>query len=438
MSIQKAGTVVIVGRMNVGKSTLFNRLAENVKSITLDYAGVTRDFIKDVVGWKDYRFDLIDSGGINLRKTQDPLLKKVQESVIRLLDKADVILFVVDGAVGLVPEDRELSRYLHKTGKPVVVAINKTDTKHAKEHNYEFEQLGHSVIVPISASHGLGINDLLDQIVEKLPKKSSESEKESAYKVVFLGKPNVGKSSLLNSLLQEERSIVSNMPGTTREAVSESIQFYKESIQLTDTPGIRRKRAIDENLETLMVKSAMYALKNSDIVVLLIDGSQSVLVDQELKLAFYAFTEQYKGLILLVNKSDLMTDTHKEDLERHFKQYQHLIKRIPVLYISVKNNKNVGRVLPLVQKVWNRYSQKFENAALTKLFLTNLQEKPLFHKKERLVIYNVKQTETAPITLTMKVNKPDWFGDSQLSFFEKLLRSEYDLEGAPIKFVVTK
>jgi GTPase len=437
--MSKANTVVIVGRTNVGKSTLFNRLSVTVKSITLDYPGVTRDFLKDRIEWRDTFFDLIDSGGIHLRKTQDPLFEKIREQVLALIESADLIIFMTDGVTGVVTEDREISKFLHKLGKPIIVAVNKIDTKEALEHIYEFEALGHQLTVPISAQHGIGIHDLLDGIIQKLPKKATGTPPEKpSYKVMLLGKPNVGKSSLMNALLKEERSLVSEIPGTTREAISEHIMFYKEAIKLTDTPGIRRKRSISGEIEPLMVKSSFNALKESDIVVLMIDGSEDSLVDQELKLAFYAFEQQYKALVIVINKQDLMTETSKKSLEMSFELYPQLIKIVPVLSISCITGKNVGRLLPLIDRVWSRYSQSFDDAAITRICVEALRKKPLFHSTKPLYVYRVKQIRTAPITLALEVNEPKWFGPSQLAFFENVLRSHYDIVGVPIKFVVRK
>lgn len=435
---QKA-MVMIVGRVNVGKSTLFNRISRRVKSITLDFEGVTRDFIKEEVVWRDALFDLIDTGGIHLRKSQDPLFEKIRTKVLDLVEQADVIVFMVDGTVGILPEDRELANYVHKLNKPVILVINKMDTKVAQERQYEFERLSFERTIPISAEHGKGMPDLLDGIVDVLPTAiSRKAETKPLYKIIMLGKPNVGKSSLMNVLLQEERALVSDVPGTTREALSEQITFYKEAIGITDVPGIRRKRAVTEELEQLMVKSAFYALKKSDIVLLLIDGSSHTLVDQELKLAFYVFQEHYKALILLINKQDLMTEESKANLEHCFDYYKHLIKKIPVLPISCKTGKNIGRVMPLVNKVWSRASRQFSDAELQQLFIQAIMEKPLYHKRMLLYIYKVRQVRAAPITIEMRVNESRWFGPSQLGFFENILRSEYDMIGIPIKFIVKK
>ena len=435
---QKA-QVMIVGRVNVGKSTLFNRLSRHVKSITLDFEGVTRDYLKEEVEWRDHIFDLIDSGGIHLRKSQDALFESIRKQVLDMVDQADVIVFMIDATVGILPEDRELAKYIHKLNKPVILIPNKMDSKKTLEHEHEFERLGFEHIVPISAEHGKGIPDFLDKVIELMPVEvSHKPEQKSLYRIMLLGKPNVGKSSLMNELLKQERALVSEIPGTTREALSEKVVFHKQAIGITDTPGIRRKRSVSGELEPLMVKSAFQAMRSSHIVLLLIDGSSHTLVDQELKLAFYVFKEQYKSLIVLVNKDDLVTDQSKAGLEHSFHYYKHLLDKVPILHISCKTGKNVGRVLPLINKVWERTSQKFDDAALQRLFIEALMEKPLHHKRMPLMIFKVRQVRSAPITIEMRVNESKWFGPSQLTFFENILRSEYDMIGVPVKFIIKK
>lgn len=436
--MKRVPSVVIIGRVNVGKSTLFNRLSERVKSITLDYRGVTRDFLKDRVHWKNSSFDLIDSGGIDLKKTGDEIFQKVKEIVIKLLEQADLILFVTDGTSGVTTDDRDISLFLRKFNKPVIVVVNKIDTKKARDNMYEFYSLNYDQVVFISAEHGLAINELLDAIIEKLPEKEIYEIQEPKVKVVFLGRPNVGKSSLLNVLLKQERAIVSDRPGTTREAISENIMFYKEAIEITDTPGIRRKRAIKDEIEPLMVKSSFQALRNSDIVILLIDGSENNIVDQELKLAFYAFYEQFKSLILLINKEDLMTERNKENLKNSFDLYSQLINNIPVLYISCKTGKNIGKILPLIKEVEERSRQQFLERDLTSLFIQALNKKPLYKQGELLKVFDVRQVKSLPMIIELMVNEPDWFGPSQIKYFENLMRKNYNLKGVPIKFIVKK
>lgn len=430
-------SVIIVGRMNVGKSTLFNRLSTSVKSITLDYAGVTRDFVRDSVTWRDCTFELIDSGGMSFHAQQDELLEQVRQRVVQLLDKGRLILFVADGIVGLLPEDRTIARILHKLGKPVIVVVNKTDSQVSEEHRHEFEQLGFSTVIPISAQHGININELLDAIVGHLPTCPSDEEK-PAFQVVFLGRPNVGKSSLMNCLLQEERLLVSDIPGTTREAVSENINFYRETIQLTDTPGIRKKKAIDGILEPLMVKSSLRAAKDTDIVALVIDAHEAAFVDQELKLAFYAFEQLHKSLLLIINKHDLMTPFATEELQRRLDYYKHLIDKVPVITTSCQSGKNVGKLLPALKELWQRTSQRFDDTEIDRIIKSALTKRPLYRAQQQLFVYRAFQVASAPITIVLEVNEPRWFEESQLNFFDNILRAEFSLQGVPIKFLVRK
>jgi GTP-binding protein len=432
----KLPQVVIVGRTNVGKSTLFNRLSENVKAIALDLEGVTRDFLRDTISWQGRSFDLIDTGGISLRKTQDPILKQARAVALSMIESADIVLFVVDGKAGLVNEDREIAQLLHKHGKTVFLVINKVDIKDAAENEYDFEGLGFSKSCFISAAHGKNIVDLLELIVEHLPAPLQVEVEEPAFKVMLLGKPNVGKSSLMNLLLQKERAIVSPEAGTTREALAERVTFYQEDILLSDTPGVRRMRSVTEPLEGMMVQSTMQALKGSDIVLLLIDASAETVVDQELKLAFYAFDSQYKALMILFNKYDLVDEGTKVRFDHALSEYDFFLKKIVTMNISCKTDKNVGKILPAVKELWERYSRKFNQNELTQLFKEASVRRPLYHNKNLLLFFSAHQISTAPITIVMHVNQPTWFGASQLAYFEKVLRQEYDLRGAPIKFIV--
>lgn len=430
--------VVIVGRMNVGKSTLFNRLSTDVKSLTLDYAGVTRDFLKDVVCWQGRCFELIDTGGISLRKTEDKILERVRLKALEVVQSADIVLFVCDASVGLLPEDREISKLLHSLAAHVVLVVNKVDTAAAKENQYDFERLGHETSVDISAHHGRGIAELLEAIVEVLPEKSGiVQEEDKSCKIVLLGKPNVGKSSLMNLLLKQERSIVTDQPGTTREPISEKIKFYKEDILLTDTAGVRKKRRVHEKLESLMVKTSFKALKDAQVALLLVDSSEGRLSDQELKLAFYAL-ENHKALMIVFNKQDLVNEEIAERMKFHLEPYKHLMKKVSMLRISCKTEKNVGRLMEKVQKLCARNAQTFSDDELTLLFKEALIRRPLYRNENLLRVRRVRQIGTAPITLLMIVNEPKWFGESQLAYFENQLRRKYDLEGVPIRFVTRK
>lgn len=431
--------VVIVGRMNVGKSTLFNRLSEDVKSLAFDYEGVTRDFVKDTVSWQSKSFELIDTGGIGIRKVSDPIAEQARQVVFTLLKDADLLLFVVDGKVGVLSEDLELASMLRTLNTPVVLCINKIDTKSAQMQKYEFEQLGFTDSVCLSAQHGSGIADLLECIVEKLPAYTKRVDtQESLCKIVILGKPNVGKSSLLNLLLHQERAIVADMPGTTREAISEKIRFFKEDIEVTDTPGLRRQRGIDEPLEGLMVRSALRALKDADIVLLVVDASEGRLADQELKLAFYAFKELHKGLIILFNKSDRVQEFSKETLQSSLDEYQHLIDKIEYLDISCKTGKNIGKILPLVAAVAERYTGDIAIDNVGIFIKEALFKKPLYRRNALVRLYDAKQVAHRPPTIALFVPIPEQWGPTQVGYLENRIRSATNLKGVPLKFLVRK
>lgn len=436
MKKTKIPQIVIVGRTNVGKSTLFNRLSENIKAIAFDLEGVTRDFLRETISWQGRSFELIDTGGVSLRKTQDPILVQARAIALSLIESADIVLFVVDGKLGLVTEDREIAKLLYKQNKTIILVVNKVDVKDAAQNMYEFESLGFSKNCYISAAHGKNIVDLLELIVINLPAPILIDVQEPSCKVMLLGKPNVGKSSLMNLLLQKERAIVSDVPGTTREALVDRVTFYQEDIQLADTPGVRRMRSVTEPLEGMMVQSTMHALKGSDIVLLLIDGSAQAVVDQELKLAFYAFDSQYKALIILFNKADLIDEAVKVRFDHALSEYDFFLKKIVTFSISCKTGKNVGKILPAVKELWERHSRQFNQNELTQLFKEASVRRPLYHNKELLVFYSAHQVSKAPITIVLHVNMPSWFGDSQLAYYEKTLRQKYDLRGVPIKFIV--
>lgn len=429
--------VALVGRTNVGKSTLFNRISSNAKSITMDVAGVTRDFIKDTVKFGDATFELVDTAGVSLKKRQDQLEEASRQKALEIIEEATVILLVVDGTVGLLSEDREIAKLLHKMGKNVIVTVNKSDVRITAEKAYEFDRLGFENVKLVSAQHDRGTQELLEDVVKLLGDTGSEKEDDVKYRVVLLGKPNVGKSSLMNLILKKERAIVADIPGTTREALTETVKFSKENIQFADTAGIRKKRSVEEGLETLMVKSSFEAVRQADIVLLLIDSSEGFISDQELKLAFYVFKEG-KALILLYNKQDLADEGTKASLEVDTEEYRFFLKKLESINISCKTGKNIGRILPLIDSVWQSYSQQFNGLEMYETFQKELQTRPLYRNRMQLMVKSVTQTKTAPPTILLKVNESAWFGPSQLAFFENILRRKYNLKSVPVEFLVRK
>jgi len=429
--------VALFGRTNVGKSTIFNRLVDQGKSLVFEREGVTRDPIKGYTSWQGRSFRLVDTGGVSLRKTDDPILSRAREQALAVLDEAVAVLFVCDCSVGLLPEDRELARVLHRSGKPIMLVANKADVRGAQEQLHEFQQLGFGEPLGLSAVHGKGFDELLDAIVAAMgPVGEQELPEQPRYRVVILGKPNVGKSSLTNLLLKQERSIVADQPGTTREPVKERFRFHSEDIELTDTPGVRRKRGVQDPLEQMMVTGAMSALAEADIVLLMIDATEGALVDQELKLAHYAFDQKGKSLALLVNKWDLADEYAKERLASSLEEHEHFFAKVPRLNISCKTGENIGKVIPLVQAVWERATQQFGGAELTFFFQEALRYKPLYRSGSMLKIKYAKQRSVAPLTIELSVNMPRFWGPTQFGFLENRLRHEFDLSGVPIKFII--
>ena len=436
-NMKKLHKVVVVGRANVGKSTLFNRLSSHIKSLTLDYAGVTRDFVSDVVTWNGKTFELIDTGGIQLQKSDDFLTEKVRLLALDVLSKASVILFVCDGTIGVTAEDRIIAKHIHKMGRPTLLLINKSDCKDTQLHLLEFERLGFKDTLEISAQHGIATGTLLHDILKQLPEDLPESFEEPSLRVALLGKPNVGKSSLMNCLAQEERSLVTDIPGTTREALHHTLSFYQETIQLTDTAGVRRKRSVSETLEEMMVKSSLQAVRDAHVVLLLLDAHEGQLSSQELKLAAFVF-ETGKALILVRNKADLITEENTQQWKGDADFYDHLLKKLEVMTISCKTGYNVGKLLPLIKEVAQRYQVRFSASELTVLFKNALEKSPLVRNQQHLKIYSAKQVAHMPPTIRLNVNEPQWFETSQLGFLENVMRKTYDLKSIPISFIPRK
>ena len=432
--MSKLVDIVLVGRTNVGKSTLFNRITHSKRSIVLDQEGVTRDCISEVATWNGITFNLVDTGGISLVKKQDYIATQIFNKVEKVVKNAAAVLFVCDVQSGITAEDQRIARRLHKLGCPVFVVVNKVENAETQMKVYEFERFGFKDIFPVSAQHAQGVGDLLDELVTIIREtKPEEDDKEITPRITLVGKPNVGKSSLINRLLDDDFAIVSSQEGTTREALHKKIQFNKSSFELVDTAGIRRKKSVDEGLETMMVQNSLQAVRKAHLVLLMMDAEDSQLSSQVLKLSQYAY-ENGSALILLINKSDLFNDTIIEKLDLSMLEYDFIMKKIEVLKISCLDGKNVGKVLPLVEKVWDRYTQRFSESFLSDIFIQQLFKTPLYKNGKLLSFYRAKQIGTAPIRIELIVAHPQFFSAMQYAFFENVLRKKVDLKGVPIMF----
>ncbi|MFH0897996.1 MAG: ribosome biogenesis GTPase Der [bacterium] len=433
--------VLLVGRTNVGKSTLFNRISNKKSSIVFEREGVTRDYVQELITWNDVTFKLVDTGGLSFTRKTSEIEAKVQKKVLDLLAQADLLLFVCDVKAGVTQDDVHIVRTLHKTKRPIFLLINKVDNQNAfAEHKFEFESLGIKEVFPVSSLHGIGIGQLLDHIIRTIPAPIQEEPAESKAKIVILGKPNVGKSSLMNLLTHQDRSIISAVPGTTREAITDHVYFCDELVQITDTAGVRRQSRVSDDLETLMVKSSLQSIRQADVVLLMIDASEGKISDQEVKLLAYTL-EQKKPVIVLYNKTDLLesNDYAKTLLDQSIDEYDFILKKTTQISISCLSKKNICKILGQVQKVLDRCKQPFDSGQLNELIKQEMQRKPLYHKRQLLKVFHIKHIKTAPTpTFAITVNHPEWFGPTQLGFVENVLRKNYDLKGCPVQFNLKK
>lgn len=427
--------VAIVGRPNVGKSTLFNRIVGIQKAIVHDIPGVTRDRLYADADWDGREFQVVDTGGLD-PDTKDYFLALVKDQIDVALDEADLILVVLDGKAGLMPQDKEVLDLLRKTNKPVLYAINKIDSAKHEIALYEFSQLGIEDVIMISASHGRNLDELLDKILEIIPEKKVTFEEEKHIRVSILGRPNVGKSTLLNKLSGKERMITSPVPGTTRDSIDCIIKHYKKDYLFIDTAGIRRKSKIDQRLEQISVSKAISTIERSDVVLLMIDGQQGP-THQDCRIA--DLIKSYgKGCIILLNKWDLVPqelvqtagvqDTVLENLKG--------IDFAPVLIISALNGKNVSKIFSIIEEVYKNLNTKINTNKLNN-YLQELMVKtpPPLSKGKETKIYYISQTNISPPTFVMFTNRTKGFPDHYKSFLENRFREKYDLEGVPIRFI---
>ena len=426
--------VAVVGRPNVGKSTFFNKVVGKRVSIVEDTPGVTRDRIYAEAEWSGVHFALIDTGGIE-PDSKDIILSQMREQAEVAMDTSDVILFMTDGKDGVTASDREVASMLMRTGKQVVLAVNKVDTAKLPEDFYDFYELGLGEPIPISAANMLNLGDLLDRIVESFPE-GAGTEEEDSIKLAMIGKPNVGKSSLINKLLGENRVIVSPIAGTTRDSIDTPFEKDGEKYLLIDTAGIRRKSKVNENIEKFSVIRAVAAIERCDVCLLMIDAQEGI-TEQDKKIAGIAH-EAGKGIVVVVNKWDLIekeTNTMNE-FRKHIARELTFMSYAPVVFISVLTGQIVNNVIKMAKYVAENRAMRVPTGRLNNLISDAIMMKqPPSDKGRRLKIYYVTQVGVKPPLFSFKVNSRPLMHFSYARYMENKIREAFGFEGTSIKFV---
>lgn len=427
--------VAVVGRPNVGKSTFFNRIVGRRVSIVEDTPGVTRDRIYAEAQWNGIDFALIDTGGIEA-STDDVILSQMREQAQTAMDMADVILFIVDGKEGLTIADEEVGQMLRRTGKKVVLVVNKIDNPRKLPDNfYDFYELGIGEPIAISAANMLNLGDVLDLIVDSFPEDTYD-EDEDSIKVAVIGKPNVGKSSLINALLNENRVIVSPIAGTTRDSIDTPFKWQGDNYILIDTAGIRRQSRVNEDIEKYSVIRAVAAIERSDVCLLMIDGAEG-LTEQDKKIAGVAH-EAGKAIIVVVNKWDLV-EKETNTMSRYKKELQselQFMSYAPILFISVKDKQRLFNVIDMAKYVSENSAMRVPTGQLNSLIIdATMMKQPPSDKGKRLKIYYATQVGVKPPLFSFQINKRELMHFSYARYLENKIREGFGFEGTSIKFV---
>ena len=426
----KMPTVALVGRPNVGKSTIFNRLVGKKISIIEDTPGVTRDRIYADCEYKNFKFHLIDTGGIDVTKELFNDEIKVQASIA--IDEADVIVFIVDGKEELNQNDFVIRDMLKKSGKDVIVAVNKIDNSKRDNNIYNFYEFGFGDVIGVSGEHGIGISDMLEMITSNFKEVEDIEEDNDIVKFAIIGRPNVGKSSLLNALLNEEKAIVSNVAGTTRDAVDTPFVYEKKDYVAIDTAGIRKSGKIYENIEKYSVLRSMKAIERANVCVLVINAEEGI-IEHDKHIASYAL-EAGKPMVIVVNKWDTVKD--KNDISNYTKlirsEFQFL-SYVPVVFLSALTKKRIHTLMPEINKVYENSRKQIKTSVLNDVIRDAvLLNAPPSYKGKRLKIYFVAQTGTMPPKFTFNVNSKGLVHFSYERYLENKIRENFDLEGTPI------
>ena len=436
-------SVVLVGRPNVGKSTLFNRLTGTRRAIVTPIPGTTRDVIAHEAEWQGTRFELTDTGGM-FGASEDPLHELVLERGRRAIADADLLVLVVDGREGVVPGDQEIARAVRAADRPALLAVNKTDDRRARAGVVDFHQLGFEPVLDVSAEHGEGVGELLDEIVERLPGKGDGEREQPALtdevSVAIIGRPNAGKSSLVNRLLREERMIVSEVPGTTRDSVDSLLTWHRRQFRIVDTAGIRRPGRVagSGQVESVSVLLAQRSIEAADIVVLVVDASAGA-TDQDAAIAGAA-DRAGRGVIVAANKWDLMKDRGSEYVKEFDEQLRRQLKFLdyaPVLHISAATGERTPRLLETIDRVAAARRQRVKTPELNRLVeKISLEHPPASPGRRHVRILYATQTGVAPPTIVFFTNVATSFHFSYTRYLENRLRDEFGFEGTPIRMHV--
>ena len=431
-----AGVVAIVGRANVGKSTIFNRMVGERISIVEDVADVTRDRIYAKASWLTKEFSVIDTGGIELENASFTTQIKMQAEIA--IEEADVIVFVVNGREGITKEDEYVARLLQKSRKPIILVVNKIDDNQFRDYIYEFYALGVGDPIPVSGSHGIGIGDLLDQIINQLDLQDEETnEDEISFSII--GRPNVGKSSLTNAILGEERVIVSNIEGTTRDAIDTPFVKDGQKYRVVDTAGMRKKGKVYENIEKYSILRALTSIEKSDVILVVIDGETGIR-EQDKHVAGYAH-EAGKGVVIVYNKWDLV-DKDEKTMQKKQKEIYEQFKYLDyarIVFTSAKTGQRVDQIFPLIQESYENSRKRVQTSVLNDVLVdAQLMNPTTTFNGGRLKIFYANQVAVCPPTFVLFSNDPQYLHFSYKRYLENRLREAFGFEGTPIHIICRK
>lgn len=425
----------IVGRPNVGKSTFFNQIIGRRISIVHDEPGVTRDRIYVDTEWLGREFTLIDTGGLE-PDGYDEFLPHIREQVELAIDTADVIIFLVDGSQGITPADHDIANILRRSKKELIVAVNKIDAPHMEDNVYEFYNLGLGTPMPVSATHKRGFGDFLDELVARFPDDDVELQDTDIIKIAVVGKPNVGKSSLVNKILGEDRVIVSDIPGTTRDAIDTRFEYGGSEYIIIDTAGIRRKSRIDESLERYSVMRALSAIRRCDVALIVMDATEEIST-QDVRIAGLVH-EEGKASMIVMNKWDLV-DKHTNtvyDYRNMIRTHLSFMDYVQHLFISAKTGQRVGRIIDSVDYVYEGYTRRITTGVLNECLSEAIaMVEPPSDRGRRLKIYYGTQVSIKPPTFVIFVNDVKLVHYSYERYLENYFRKTFDLEGTPIRII---